>query len=83
MGSYWVTTRLNGQDVLTRARAFFGQGGIGLEATVTGDNCLRFIGGGGHVQVEVRSSGAQTEVDLETREWDHQVREFMHELMRH
>jgi hypothetical protein len=83
MGSYRVTTRLDEQDVLTRARAFFGLGGVGLEATVSGDNCLRFMGGSGHVQVEVKRDGLQTEVDLETREWDHQVREFMHELSRH
>jgi len=43
--------------------------------------CLSFEGGGGHVTVSAaRCKPDQTDVDLETREWDHHVKKFMEEI---
>jgi hypothetical protein len=43
--------------------------------------CLSFEGSGGHVTVSAaRCKPDRTEVDLETREWDYQVKRFMEEL---
>ncbi len=39
--------------------------------------CVTFEGGGGHVSVAICEKGKGSEVELETREWDYQAREFM------
>jgi hypothetical protein len=73
---YEVTTKLTPQEALERAIAYFGRGGQGLELTSRDDLCLVFQGGGGHVAITARP-GDKTTLDLETREWDHAVRQFM------
>jgi hypothetical protein len=42
-----------------------------------GEGCATFEGGGGHVFVQVCEGGKGSEVDLETREWNYQVKQFM------
>ncbi len=73
---YEVTTKLTPQDALERAIAYFGRGGQGLEITRKGDLSLVLQGGGGYVAVTA-TPGDQTTLDLETREWDRAVRQFM------
>jgi hypothetical protein len=76
---YEVTTKLTPQEALERAIAYFGRGGQGLEITNKGDLSLVFQGGGGYVAIEARP-GDKTTLDLETREWDYAVRQFMAEM---
>jgi hypothetical protein len=64
-----------------RARAFFGHGGLDLEVSVSSEWCLRFAGRG-YVQVTLRQGTGGTVVELDTRLWDDQVREFMRALAR-
>jgi hypothetical protein len=75
---YEVTTMLTPQQAFERAIAYFGPGGQGLELTSKGDLYLVFQGGGGHVTITAQP-GDKTTLDLETREWDHAVRQFMAE----
>lgn len=75
---YEVTTTLTPQEALERAIAYFGHGGQGLEITSKSDLSLVFQGGGGYVAITARS-GDNTTLDLETREWDYAVRQFMAE----
>jgi hypothetical protein len=42
--------------------------------------CVTFIGGGGHVTVTVGTEENKTVVELETREWDYHVQQFMHDI---
>ena len=79
MASYSVETKLSPEKIIAKAVATFGEGGAGLDVTEQSRCCARFEGGGGHVFVTV-SEGAKTKVDLETREWDYQVRQFMQRL---
>ncbi len=81
MPRYEVETKLSPEQVMERATRYFG-GELGLEMTQDSDCCLSFRGGGGHVVVtaEGKTDGGKTAVDLETREWDYQVREFMHQV---
>jgi hypothetical protein len=51
--------------------------------TSQSDTCLVFEGGGGHVAVAVQPetpSTSQTVLELETREWDYPVRQFMQQV---
>ena len=79
MARYYVETKQSSETVIEKAVAAFGEGGAGLEVTERSQCCVRFEGGGGHVFVTV-SEGDKNKVDLETREWDYQVRQFMQRL---
>jgi len=59
------------------AKAHFGEGGLGLDAAEQGPCCVHFEGGGGYVSVMAGEGESKTTVDLETREWDYHVRQFM------
>jgi hypothetical protein len=76
MVTYIMTCPLSPSEVVKRARAFFGDGGLDMEVSVSSDRCLRFADHG-YVQATVRQSGSGTIVELETRLWDAQVRDFL------
>jgi hypothetical protein len=76
---YGKETRLHPGKVVDKAKSFFGQDGLGLEITDEGEGCIRFEGGGGYVSVVCCNAKAKkrTDVDLEAREWEYQVKEFI------
>ncbi|MBW2057737.1 MAG: hypothetical protein JRH07_18570 [Deltaproteobacteria bacterium] len=81
MGRYGRDTGLAPEEVLRQAAEFFGPDGLGLKVVEQNDCCVSFEGGGGHVMVSAASSeSGRTDVELETREWDFQVRSFMERL---
>lgn len=69
-------TKLAPKQVVDRAVDFFGLGGYGLEVTDKGDTCASFEGGGGGVWVTTCQEDGLTTVDMESREWEIQTREF-------
>ena len=78
---YEVTTSLKPQQALDRVVAHFGPQGLGLDITAKDDSCLVFQGGGGHVAVTVQPRDtSKTTLEIETREWDQAVRQFMAEI---
>lgn len=77
---FGTETKLSTSDVLSRAEQYFGEGGLGLEITSQDNCCLSLEGGGGHVTVTV-TEGAKTAVEVETREWDYQVKKFIAEKL--
>jgi hypothetical protein len=77
MACYGKESKLSPDKVMEKALEFFGPGGLGLEVKDQGEGCATFEGGGGHVFVQVCEGGKGSEVDLETREWDYQVKQFM------
>ncbi len=78
MARYGKETKLEASEVLQRAEKFFGPEGLGMKLIERTDCCLSFEGSGGHVTVSAaRCESEKTEVDLETREWDFQVKSFM------
>ncbi len=81
MSRYGKETKLEPEEVLRRAEAFFGDDGLGLKIVEQSECCLSFEGSGGHVTISAaRCDPEKTEVDLETREWDYQVKSFMENL---
>jgi hypothetical protein len=65
---------------MAMAISFFGVE-LDLELQSQGLGTLHFVGGGGHVTLTVKDE-APVSVELETREWDAQVEEFMARVAR-
>ena len=80
MAHYTTDVRLEAEKVVEKAVEFFGEAGLGLEIRERSDCCVFFEGGGGHVNLFVELREKKTHVDLETREWDHQVQNFLRTL---
>ena len=70
-------TKVGSEEVLRRAVEFFGPGGYGLEVKEQSDSCAYFEGGGGGVEVTACTDEKETSVEVSSREWDYQVKEFM------
>jgi hypothetical protein len=71
-------SRLAPEEILTRASNYFGKGGEGLEEAERGSCCISFEGGGGYVTVTVSEKETPyREVNVETREFDYQARQFL------
>jgi len=73
-------THLAPQEVIKRALEFFGPSGYGLKVTDQGETCTTFEGGGGGVWVTACKDNGSTSVDVETREWENQVKEFARKI---
>jgi len=77
---YETTTTLGPAEALEQAERFFA-GEFGLVVRQHDPRAIGFEGGGGHVVVAVTSEQPTT-LDLQTREWDEPVQEFMQQLPR-
>jgi hypothetical protein len=73
-------TKLKPADVLKKATSFFSTGGFGLKVMEEDENHIYLEGGGGAVNVIVSAAPKGAKVDVETREWETQVKNFMAEL---
>lgn len=78
---YEVTTSWTPEEVVEYALDYFGPGNTGLEVMTQTSQGVVFQGGGGHVAIQVQAVD-NTVVDIETREWDYPVQQFMARLGR-
>ncbi len=76
-----ATTKLAPEQVIERAAQYFGDE-FGLAVAWRSPVSARFEGGGGHVQVSTAAAPSGAEVELETMEWEIQVRQFAADLPR-
>lgn len=72
-------------QVVAKAIRFFGPEGVGLAVAHQQGGTVFLMGGGGHVQVtaftkEGSVDNGPTEVDIQSREWDRQAKEFLSQL---
>lgn len=72
-----VKTKLKPEEVVRRAVNFFGPGGHGLEVTNESANYVCLEGGGGVVEVSASGEAKGALVELVSREWDYQAKEFL------
>ena len=79
MARYGVEIKMPPEEVIQKAVDFFGKSGVGLKVVERSRCCARFEGGGGHVSLTL-SEGEKTEVELVTREWDYQVKQFVRQI---
>ena len=70
-------TRLAPEKVIDRASRFFGKSGEGLEETERNLCCISFEGAGGYVSVLVVDEEKHRMVDVETREFEYQAKQFL------
>jgi len=70
-------TKLSPEEIVKRAVSYFGPGGYGLEVKNKSTDCVYFEGGGGNVGVTTSTEGKEVSVELISREWDYQVKEFL------
>ncbi len=70
-------TKLSPEEAIKRAVEFFGPGGYGLEVKNQTPDCVSFEGGGGGVEVTACTEEKRTSVELFSREWDYQIKEFI------
>ena len=70
-------TRLKPADIIKRASDFFGKGGEGLEEKERNPCCISLEGAGGYVAVSVVDEDKHRMVDVETREFEYQVKQFL------
>lgn len=75
-----VKTKLKPEEVVKKALVFFGPGGYGLKVLEQSETCAYFEGTGGGVRVTTCTDEKGTSVDLETREWEYQVKEFARKI---
>jgi hypothetical protein len=75
-----ATTKESPKEVLAKASAFFGPNGVGLNIIPRGENVLEFTGGGGFVRVEAKTTEAGTEIDVQSQEWNYDVKRFLSQL---
>ncbi|MFW6082481.1 MAG: hypothetical protein ACOC8C_00360 [Chloroflexota bacterium] len=80
MAVYGTETEKDPQEVISLAKDTFGEDGLGLSLAAESGCCVRFEGGGGHIEVSVVEEGTGREVILETREWDYHVRRFLNKI---
>ena len=73
-------TKLGPEEAIKRAVEFFGPGGYGLEVKNQTPDCASFEGGGGGVEVTACTEEKRTSVELFSREWDYQVKEFIRKI---
>ncbi|MFC1966682.1 hypothetical protein ACFLWI_07070 [Chloroflexota bacterium] len=72
-----INTKLSPEEAIKRAVEFFGSGGYGLDVKEQSSTCAYFLGGGGGVNITACAGDKGTSVELESREWDFQVKEFI------
>ena len=70
-------TGLAPEEVVDRASKFFGKGGEGLEEKERNPCCISFEGGGGYVSISIYDEDKHRMVDVETREFEYQAKQFL------
>ena len=72
-----ITSKLGPEEAIKRAVKFFGPEGYGLDVKEQEGCCAYFEGGGGGVRVTASTEKKGSTVELESREWDYQAKEFI------
>lgn len=70
-------SRMNSDEIIEKASSYFGKDGEGLDETERGSCCISFSGGGGYLTVMVCEKDSKREVDIETREFEYQAKQFL------
>ena len=70
-------TKKKPDELLKKAKLFFGPEGEGLTISSEGDCCITFDGSGGYVTVTISEESGHTRIKVESREWDYQAKQFL------
>lgn len=70
-------TKMSPQETIDKAMAFFGPSGYGMDVSDQSKGSVRFEGAGGGVEIATYLEDKNTSVEVISREWEIQAREFM------
>lgn len=73
-------SKRNIQDLRDRAIKFFGPNGFGMSYKEPEPSTLSFEGGGGGVEVIIVPENGHNSVEVVTREWDYQAKQFLESI---
>ena len=73
-------TRLKREEIIARAVEFFGENGEQLDEKDRNPCCIYFEGGGGYVAISIAEESKKRTLDIETREFEYQVKRFLKSL---
>ncbi len=73
-------TKLSPRDAIKKAVEFFGPGGYGLKVTEESATGACFEGGGGGIEVSACVEEKGASVELISRAWDYQAKEFIRKI---
>ena len=73
-------TRLKREEIIARAVEFFGEKGEQLDEKDRNRCCVYFEGGGGYVSISIVEDNNKRSLDIETREFEYQVKQFLKTL---
>ena len=76
-----TNTKLSPAQAMEQAVRYFAEE-LGLTVASQSAIAARFEGGGGHIQISAVATPQGTELELETMEWEIQVRQFASHLPR-
>ena len=71
-----IKTKLSQEDAAKRLKSFFGKGGLGLDLDEETPGCFNFSGSGGYVNAVLCPDEGKTKIELQSQEWEHQVKTF-------
>lgn len=69
-------TKLSNEKIRQKAVGFFKEK-YGLSTESAGDCCIDFIGGGGHVHLNIFNGEDGIKVEIEAKEWEEQAKKFL------
>lgn len=75
---YERKTKKECKKIFEKANEFF-ETDLGLEGNKEGE-CVSYGGGGGHVKLSCCKEDNKSVVEIETREWDRQVKKFLKKI---
>jgi hypothetical protein len=67
-------------EVIRRAVAFFGEGGLGLAVRERTESSVQFENGGGFVGVTATAVERGSDVTVQSQEWDYQAQQFLERI---
>ncbi len=65
------------ESVIKSAVNFFGPDGYGLQIKEQAEDTVYLEGGGGGVRIYAAETKKGSKIDVETREWENQVKDFL------
>jgi hypothetical protein len=80
MISLTKNSKLKPEDVIKRAITFFGPGGLGLTIQEQDAGSVTLEGSGGGVNISATAAVKGSTVDVESREWEIQAKNFLASL---
>ncbi len=75
-------TGLSREKIKQKAKDYFGKKGLKLEVIEDEEDCINFCGegGGGFINITISKQEKKNKVEIETSEWEYQVKEFLSKL---